>query len=161
MLKSPPHTCRIRLLLELFPEARFLHIHRDPFQVYQSTMGLLDRGLKLTRLQTDRGFDWSERTLRVYKEMHDVFFEERSLIPEGQFSEIAFSELEADPIGQLRRAYRELSLPDFTECEPAIRSYAESLGDYRRNQFSTLAPALHANIARRWSRAFEEFGYQA
>ena len=37
LLKSPPHTCRIKLLLELFPDARFLHIHRDPYTVFQST----------------------------------------------------------------------------------------------------------------------------
>ena len=30
LLKSPPHTARIRLLLEMFPNARFVHILRDP-----------------------------------------------------------------------------------------------------------------------------------
>jgi omega-hydroxy-beta-dihydromenaquinone-9 sulfotransferase len=30
VLKSPPHTARIRLLLGLFPNARFVHIHRNP-----------------------------------------------------------------------------------------------------------------------------------
>src|SRR5262249_10344440 len=29
LFKSPPHTARIRLLLELFPGARFVHIHRN------------------------------------------------------------------------------------------------------------------------------------
>src|SRR4051794_31698358 len=37
VLKSPPHTCRIGLLLDLFPGARFVHIHRDPFVVFRST----------------------------------------------------------------------------------------------------------------------------
>src|SRR5205814_10706786 len=36
ILKSPPHTARIRLLLELFPQARFVHIHRNPYTVFQS-----------------------------------------------------------------------------------------------------------------------------
>jgi hypothetical protein len=29
VLKSPPHTARIRVLLDLFPDARFVHIYRD------------------------------------------------------------------------------------------------------------------------------------
>ncbi len=35
MLKSPPHAARIRLLL-LFPEARFVNIHREPYAVFLS-----------------------------------------------------------------------------------------------------------------------------
>ena len=37
LLKSPPHTGRIALLLKMFPDARFVHIHRDPFAVFRST----------------------------------------------------------------------------------------------------------------------------
>ena len=37
VLKSPPHTCRIRLLLQMFPRARFVHIHRDPYDVFRSS----------------------------------------------------------------------------------------------------------------------------
>src|SRR4051794_34077232 len=40
VLKSPPHTCRIRLLLELFPDARFVNIRREPYTVFQSTRHL-------------------------------------------------------------------------------------------------------------------------
>ncbi len=36
VLKSPSHTCRIRLLLELFPDARFVHVHRNPYVVFLS-----------------------------------------------------------------------------------------------------------------------------
>jgi len=38
VLKSPPHSCRIGVLLEMFPKARFIHIVRDPYLVF-----LLDR----------------------------------------------------------------------------------------------------------------------
>src|SRR5438105_3822102 len=40
VLKSPTHTCRIRTLLELFPDARFVHIVRDPYVVFPSTVNL-------------------------------------------------------------------------------------------------------------------------
>ena len=38
VLKSPPHTARIRQLLEWFPEAKFVHIRRDPYRVIQSRL---------------------------------------------------------------------------------------------------------------------------
>ena len=40
VLKSPTHTARIRTLLELFPDARFIHIVRDPYVVFPSTVNL-------------------------------------------------------------------------------------------------------------------------
>jgi hypothetical protein len=41
--------------LDLFPGARFVHIHRNPFTVYQSTRHTLSRVLRLTRLQGGSG----------------------------------------------------------------------------------------------------------
>src|SRR5205823_14205285 len=40
VLKSPTHSCRIPVLLELFPEARFIHIVRNPYVVFPSTVYL-------------------------------------------------------------------------------------------------------------------------
>jgi len=36
LLKSPCHTGRVKLLLELFPDAKFVYIHRDPYEVFLS-----------------------------------------------------------------------------------------------------------------------------
>src|SRR5437868_7570203 len=40
VLKSPPHTARIPTLLELFPDAQFVHIARNPLVIYPSTINL-------------------------------------------------------------------------------------------------------------------------
>ena len=34
--KNPPNTGRIKVLLEMFPKAKFIHIHRNPLEVAQS-----------------------------------------------------------------------------------------------------------------------------
>ena len=51
ILKSPPHTARVRLILNVFPTARFIHIRRDPYTVFSSTMGLLRAVHPVFRLQ--------------------------------------------------------------------------------------------------------------
>ena len=35
--KNPPNTARIKVLLEMFPNAKFIHIHRNPVEVFLST----------------------------------------------------------------------------------------------------------------------------
>lgn len=159
ILKSPPHTGRIRLLLSLFPDAKFVHIHRNPYTVFQSTMHLAIQGLPLTRLQSTSGVDWQGRTLRLYKQMYEAFLEERQLIPAGHFHEVCFEELEQDPLGQVRQVYEALNLPDFREAEPALGQYIGSLSGYRRNVFPELPTDSREQIKREWGRFFEEWRY--
>ena len=81
---------RVRLLLEMFPDARFIHLHRDPFTVFQSTRRMLDRFCATQTLQKPDPAMLDERVFRQFNEMYDAFFAERPLIPAGQFHEIAF-----------------------------------------------------------------------
>jgi hypothetical protein len=159
VLKSPPHTCRIKVLLEMFPEARFVHIHRDPYAVFQSSRRTFRVNFELTGLQHLRLDDLDEWILRQYQLMYDVFFEERGLIPEGRFHEIGFEELETDPIGQVRRLHEALDLPDFGHAEPALRRYLDSIARYEKNRFTDLPADTRTKIATAWRRCFEEWHY--
>lgn len=51
ILKSPPHTARIKRLLEIFPQAKFVHVHRDPYAVFSSTRKMLTVNFELHCLQ--------------------------------------------------------------------------------------------------------------
>jgi hypothetical protein len=157
VLKSPPSTCRIRMLLEMFPNARFVHIHRNPYAVFPSTRTTFQN--TQNRLQHDGMGDLDDRIFRLYNEMYRVFFEERSLIPKGQFHEVSFERLEEDPVGQVKRIYEALGLPDFGCVEPALSKYVASIAGYEKNRFAELPADLRARIAREWRPCFEEWGY--
>ncbi len=159
VLKSPPNTCRIKLLLELFPDARFIHIHRNPFKVFKSTYHWLWTTAPWFNLQRPCFDSLKDYVLRTYRQMYEIFFEERSLIPAGHYHEIGFEELEARPVDQMRRLYESLDLPDFGHVEPAVKQYLESLGGYKKNSLPNLCPELRKEIASEWRRCFEEWGY--
>ena len=66
--------------------------------------------------------------------MYDRFFAERPLIPAGRYHEIAFEDLERDPVGQLREIYAKLDLPDFSrgrDAGAAVRRVVVGLPDER------------------------------
>jgi hypothetical protein len=159
LLKSPPHTCRVKLLLEAFPRARFVHIHRHPYEVFQSMSRLLAGWHRRHHLQTRDLARLDDRIIRQYAKMYSVFFEERSLIPAGRFHELRFDALERDPEIQLRTLYEELSLSAFEAAQPAVREYLTSIAGYERNQYAPLPAALRARLARQWRRNFDEWGY--
>ena len=159
ILKSPGHTCRIRLLLELFPDAKFIHIRRNPFEVFQSMKKMISASLRFWHLQDSKCVDWEERTIRQYREMYDAYFGQRRLIPDGHLHEMSFEALEADPLAQLRRIYEALDLPAFQHFEPKLHEYLNTLHGYQRNRLPQLSSEMCERLTREWSACFETWDY--
>jgi omega-hydroxy-beta-dihydromenaquinone-9 sulfotransferase len=159
VLKSPPHTGRIRLLLELFPDARFIHIHREPYTVFRSTQQLYAKGVPLSYLQRPDLDRIDEGIIRRYATMYEAFFEDRALIPAGQFCEIGFEDLERDIVGQVGAIYEQLRLPGFDTLRPKLQQYADSKAGFQKNRHQPLPDPLCDKIAQAWRRSFEEWNY--
>jgi hypothetical protein len=97
--------------------------------------------------------------LRHCRVVYDGFFAQKASIPPGHFHEIAYEDLERDPLGQLSAAYAALGLPEFSHVEPRLRQYVNSLSGYQKNAFKPLPEPLRQRIATEWRRCFEEWGY--
>lgn len=161
LLKSPTHTARVRLLLELFPEARFVHIHRHPYEVFQSFQHYYDTAMWFTYLQRPDLDAINDRILGRYTEMFDALLEDVPLIPPGRFHELRYDDLARDPIGQMRTLYDALGLAPFARVESRLSAYVASLRGYETNQFAPLAPSWKARVAGEWRRSFDRWGYRA
>jgi len=159
VLKSPAHTCRVPLLLEMFPEARFVHIHRNPYAVFQSSRWTSMQSSRKQRLQRRNSESFDDRVLRQYRQMYELFFEERRLIAPGHFHEVGYEDLEKDPVREVRRLYETLQLPPFADVENAVRCYVDATAGYQKNVFPELPLDLRERIAREWRPCFEEWNY--
>lgn len=159
VLKNPVNTARIRLLLTLFPDAKFIHIHRSPYEVFASTRNLHHRVLAFMTLQKLNRGNSADTVFALYEGMMCRFLADRPLIPAGNFAEIRFADLERDPIGEMRRLYDELRLPGFAAMEPALRRHLAGQSGYSKNDFR-LTPEERARVTERWGLAFDAFGYR-
>ena len=159
VLKSPGHTGRIRLLLEMFPDAKFVNIVRNPYDVYQSSEHTFRTVASMTALQRPDLKNIEDRNIRQYAELCDAYIKERSLIPKGNLHEVRFEDLEKAPLNEMEKIYQALDLPDFEEIREELSEYIEGLQGYQRNRFQELPEKLRARIAREWRRSFEEWGY--
>jgi len=159
VLKSPTHTARVKTLLELFPKAQFLHITRDPYTIFPSSMHLWQRLGRVHGFQVPKNEDLQERVLTMFERMYGAFEEDKKLLGENQYHQLSYEDLVADPVGQLRGAYDKLSLGGFERLEPSLQSYVERTKGYRPNKYE-FDDELRAEIARRWSIYFETYGYE-
>ncbi len=158
VLKNPANTARLRTLLEMFPEARFIHIYRNPYVVYPSTTLMRQAGLEGFSLQGRTVPRLGERVLTDYRLMMQRYFETRNLVPKGRLHEIRFEDLEADPLGQMEAAYDALGLEGFDAARPKMEAYVHSLRGYRKNRY-TLDEETIGRIGSRWAFAIDRWGY--
>ena len=160
VLKSPPHTARIRLLLDLFPDARFVHIHRDPYDVFRSTRHMIRTVQPVFQLQASPPLDGDDTILGVYAEMYDAYFEQRGLIPEGRLCDVGYEDLVREPLAVVGSIYRTLGLAGFEGVQARLETYLGSISDYRKNRLDDLPEPLRRRIAHEWGRSFDEWGYR-
>ena len=157
-LKSPPHLGRVRTLLEVFPDAQFIHILRDPYTVYPSTHKLWRDTFRRCHLQVPDPELVDEIILSWYAELFSLFERDRPFIPKGALHEMKFEDLERAPLETLESAYESLGLSGFVSFRHRVSAYLSSISDYRKNEFS-LEEASRQKVAHRWRDTFERYGY--
>jgi hypothetical protein len=158
VLKSPPHTARVRTLLELFPNARFVHIVREPVSVFLSTVRLWRSLYQVQGLQADNGHDVSEYVLSTFERMYASFEEDRRLLKRGQYFEVRYEDLVADPQGQIRAMYERLNLGDFERVRPRLEEFLVAKKDYQTNRFEPPAE-VRSMVYARWAEFARRYGY--
>lgn len=159
IFKSPIHTARARILADLFPDARFIHIRRDPYTVFRSTQQLYARAVPYSYLQDPDPDTINDGILRRYNLMYDAFFDDVRRIPPSQIHELRFEDLERDMVGQIGQTYEALGLKGFDSLRPRIEQYAQAKASYKKNKHEVLDEPLRAKIAHTWRRSFEHWGY--
>jgi omega-hydroxy-beta-dihydromenaquinone-9 sulfotransferase len=159
VLKSPPHTGRVKVLLEMFPDAKFVHIVRDPFVVFPSTVHLWKTLYSTQGMQKPRFEGLEQHVFTTFERMYERFEADRQRIPPGNICEIRYEDLVADPVEGIRRIYEELDLGGFVEARPALEGFVAATKGYETNKYRELAPELRDEIAHRWRGYLEKYGY--
>jgi hypothetical protein len=99
--------------------------------------------------------------IELVKKLYARYFAQRSLIPAGRLHEIAYEDLERDPVGRVKQIYGSLDLPRFQDAEPRLRTYVDSLATYKKNVFRELPEVLRKRVHQEWRPYFDEWGYAA
>src|SRR4029077_20189260 len=87
-------------------------IHRNPYEVFQSTRRMLSIGPPLMQMQRFDFTTLDEIILRRYAAMHEAFLAQRADIPAGRLCEISFENLRRDPLATVAQVYASLNLAE-------------------------------------------------
>ena len=158
LLKNPANTARISLLREMFPGARFIHIHRNPYKVFVSTVHLYLKAQEAWGLhRTDRD-QVVRHVLDSYPKLMNAFFAESGLLGERELIDVSFRDLTDDAMGTMATIYRQLDLPNFDAAAPRFQAYLDSQRDYQKNVLP-LTPEEREEVGQRWADVFKRLDY--
>jgi len=124
VLKSPAHLNKIDTLLEVFPDARVVHTHRDPIKVCASvasiTAMLRSAGTDHIDLQRigRQQLDWWAKLVNQALEQRKRFADRSD-----QFFDVKLRETVADPLDVVRRMYARFGFELSDEVDAGMRSF--------------------------------------
>jgi hypothetical protein len=160
ILKSPTHSCRIPTLLELFPDARFVHIVRDPYIVFPSTVNLWRTLYDTHGLQTPTYRGLEDHVFDTFVYLYDRLEGGKKQVPPGRFHELRYEDLIARPRDEMQKLYEVLDLGDFEVVQPHLERFWQEQSGYQTNRYPTLSDEVRAEITRRWGAVIDRYGYQ-
>ncbi len=140
LLKNPPNTGRVSLLLELFPNARFIYLNREPAEVFHSTIRMHEQLLNRFALTSRVGLDLPAFVPAFYARLQERYESEKALIPTGNLIEIAYERLVREPEQTLNDIYAGLNLPGFSAALPAFRAFIDQQKSFRPAVYDLSAP---------------------
>jgi len=136
ILKNPVHSLRIPFLMEVFPNARFIHIYRHPYKVAASAMHLWKVMAADNQLKGETIVPGIREVAEGMMKFQKVIERDAARVPPGHFIEIKYEELEEDPEGEIGKIYKQLGLVFTEEFRARMRSFRESVKDFRKNTYT-------------------------
>ncbi|MBS3822753.1 MAG: sulfotransferase [Wenzhouxiangellaceae bacterium] len=159
LVKNPIHTGQVAWIRSIWPNARFIHIHRNPYVVFESTRNFYRKLLPAYALQPYDAEAAEPVILDAYPRMLERLYADTGDLPAHQFIEISYDELDSRPLDCLARIYGQLRLGGFGDIEAHMREYLDSVRGYEKNPYRFASDTLD-RVDAAWGDWLRRWGYR-
>lgn len=158
LLKSPPHTGRLGFLLDMYPNAKFIFLRRNPYDAFQSNLKLWRslEGQHLERFTPELARD---NILWSHDEAHIAYERDKPRLRPGQLIELDFESFMAEPMTTLQSIYETLDLGDFERVRATFADYLRDNHVSERPPYM-ITDADRALVKERLGTWIEAWGYE-
>jgi hypothetical protein len=160
VLKAPVHMFALPTLLSIYPDALFVHVHRDPLEAITSVSSLIAilRGVFSDDVDPRQiGRD----ALQYWSEVMAMFLPEREQLSTERICDVTYLEIRRDPIAAARRVYEHFAWSFAQETEQRMHVVLANQ-PREQNGFHHYEPSefgLEAgDVTRRFPEYRERFG---
>ena len=138
VLKNPVNTARIPILLELFPNASFIYLHRETPELYLSTLRLHSKSMECVALQDFSQLKLKKHVQDIHKKLIQKYETDKMLIHPSKLIEISYTELIDEPLKSIQAIYEKIGIEDFEQAKGRFEKYI-----FTQNNFEPVVYGLN------------------
>ncbi|MEX2166218.1 MAG: sulfotransferase [Methyloceanibacter sp.] len=161
VMKTPANAARLKLLHELFPDARFVYLARNPLNVFPSTVKLWRALYSVQGLHNPPHLDpWlDDYVLDMFARLTEAYEEDRHLIPADRLAELRYEDFVKDPVASMRDIYRRLGISGFDQAEGKMRDFLAERSEHQVSRY-VMPLQLKRKVVERLKPYIDRFGYR-
>jgi hypothetical protein len=124
-LKMPSHVLFIETLLKVFPDARLIWTHRDPYAATGSLCSLISLAHRGYTGRVDAAWIAEDYPDQI-KRHADYGMDARATVGEDRFIDVHYADMMRDPIGTMRKVYARLGDELTPQAEAGMQSWVDA-----------------------------------
>lgn len=155
--KNPTFSTKITSLLEVFPDAKFVYLVRDPEEVIPSQLNML---ATVWHWMADplEEFPFAEEVQEMAEEWYNYPLERLKDLPTDQWTIVRYEKLVDDPRGTVEDIYRSLGVPMNPAFASVLRKRAAESRSHRTQKYPLDKMGLSSkDIHRRFADVYRRF----
>ena len=125
ILKAPAHMFAAPALLSIYPDARFVQIHRDPIEAVASVSSLVTILRRVFSDDVDP-IQIGQDAMSYWSQALKTFLRTRDQLPAERVCDLRYDDVRRDPIAVSRQVYRSFGWPFPRELEERMRVVLEA-----------------------------------
>jgi sulfotransferase family protein len=159
IVKNPINTARIKFLHQEYPNAKWIHIYRNPYTVFRSALNFFTQLLPTLWFEGVSNDFIQQMILETYNQLYRDYDRAIAEIPDLNLVELKFEDFEQDPIGNLETIYEELGLTNFDKSRPLFEKYLNSQKTYQKNKYD-MPVDMAELVDTHWGEYVDRWGYK-
>lgn len=159
VLKNPVNTGRIIPLQDIFPDAKFIFLVRNPIIVYLSSVKFFSQLFPTLNLEDFTSNEISAMVLDSYVQMLNDYLKDKKQVSHNRIIEVRYEDLELNPVETIQNIYSKFSIGTFEEVLPHFQEYIDSQTGHTVKPYSIREQELDI-IVRRLEFAMKHWNYK-
>lgn len=157
-LKKPSHSLFLETLFKVYPDARVIWTHRDPYTATGSLASLIQLSHRMFLGEPD--YEWLGKNYSWQQVQHaNRIMDFRDKFGEDKIIDVQYADLMRDPVGTTKKLYATLGDEFTPEAEAGIQGWVDDnpqdkfgVHEYKLAQFGLSKEALEPQFERYLSR---------
>jgi len=135
LLKDPNHIEHLPEILEIYPDAKFIHIHRDPKESIGSICSITSKVRSGFSNEINKS-EIGKSTLNYWGNALNKFLKDRDCVAKEKIFNIQYKNLIADPLKQVKQIYSFFNYDLSLESENAMKSFLTKPSELKEGKHS-------------------------